>query len=100
MSAILYDVKDPSATLDYEIDWTPFLVPGDVIVASTFVPTLPDGTLDNTITVVNVTFAPTNTTVWLSGGVVGDPTHMIVNHITTNQGRQDDQSLYIDICQK
>lgn len=100
MSAIAYDVKDPSAVLDYEIDWAPFLVPGDAIAASTFVPTLPDGTLDTTITVANVTFAPTNTTVWLSGGMVGDPTHMIINHIITTQGRQDDQTLYIDICQK
>lgn len=97
---IWYDVKDPSAKLDYEGDWTPFLVPGDTIAASTWIPTLANGTPDNGITVVSTSFAPTNTTVWLQGGAVGDPTHMIVNHITTNQGRQDDQTLYLDIFQK
>lgn len=97
---IWYDVKEPSARLDYQGDWVPFLVPGDIIVASTWIPTLPNGTLDNGITVVTTSFASTNTTVWLLGGAVGDPTHMIVNHITTNQGRQDSQTLYIDICQK
>jgi hypothetical protein len=97
---IWYDVKGPSAVLDYLGDWTPFLVPGDTITASIWTPTLPGGELDNGITVQSMSFASTNTTVWLAGGAVGDPTHMIVNHITTAQGRQDSQILYIDIFQK
>lgn len=99
-ATILYDVKDPSATLDYQIDWVPFLVPGDTIVTSTWTPRLANGTPDTGITVTATSFAPTNTTVWLAGGAVGDPTHTIVNHITTAQGRQDDQTLYLDIFQK
>jgi len=103
---IWYDVKDPSAVLDYEGDWAPFLVPGDTITASTWTPTLPGGELDHSITVQSASFAPTNTTVWLTGGAVGDPMqifgamHAIVNHITTSQGRQDNQTLYLDIFQK
>ena len=100
MTAILYDVKDPAADLDYEIDWTPYLVPGDTIVTSTWTPTLPGGELDSRITVVNQSFSGTSTTVWLSGGRINDPTHAIVNHITTNQGRTDNQTLYIDIVKK
>jgi len=103
---IWYDVKDPSAKLDYEGDWTPFLVPGDTIVTSTWIPTLAGGEFDTGIAVFTSSFAPTNTTVWLLGGHVDDPMqifgamHAIVNHITTAQGRQDDQTLYLDIFQK
>ncbi len=103
---IWYAVKDPSAVLDYEGDWTPFLSPGDTIVTSTWTPLRADGSPDTGITVTTTLFAPTNTIVWLTGGHTDDPMqvfgamHAIVNHITTNQGRQDDQTLYLDIFQK
>ena len=90
---IFYDVKDPEAVLDYQFDWSSVVGPNDSIIVSTWVP-------DAGITIVSTAFTATTTTVWLSGGAVGDATHQIVNHIRTNGGRQDDQTLYLDIVEK
>lgn len=91
-------VKDPSAVLDYSIDWTKWLtvgVGGDTIIASTWTP-------ETGITVGSGGFAPsltpTKTTVWLSGGTAG-VTYKCVNHITTAGGRQTDMSILI-VCQE
>lgn len=81
-------VKDPNARLDYTIDWsTDWLVPTDTIVGSTF--SAPTG-----ITVDSSTFTATTTTVWLTGGTANTE-YLVTNHITTAQGRQEDQTLII-----
>jgi hypothetical protein len=79
-------IKDPDAVLDYEIDWSEWLVT-DTISASTWA-------ADTGLTVDSDSFTDTATTVWLSGGVVGT-SYEVVNHITTANGREDDRTIII-----
>ena len=86
-------VKDPNATLDFDVDWTLWLN-GDTIVASSW--TVPAG--------LTTPFADTFTAagiakVWLGGGTV-DSAYACVNHITTAGGRQDDRTLTIRVQDK
>lgn len=86
-------IKDPDAFLDYLVNWAVFLPEGDVIIDSTF-------TSDSVELVVEIsTFTDTTTTVWVSGGELG-MTHKVVNHITTQAGRQEDQTLVYTIKEK
>lgn len=97
-------VKDPDDVLDYEVNWAldPTWVTGDTIVASTFTvdaTTVPDG--DTTpVAVDSDSFTPTTATAWVSGGT-GDPitTYQIVNHITTDSGREMDKVLFFKVTQ-
>lgn len=84
--------KDPNARLDYKIDWTPWIIAGDTIAASTF-------TLDTGITSDLSSFTDTTTTVWLLGGTAGR-SYKVVNHVTFASGRQDDRTLLIRVVQK
>jgi hypothetical protein len=94
-------VKDPNANLDYVIDWDKpgdeWLVGGDTIVASTFT------VVDVGITLGTGGFAPsfttTRTTVWVRDGIPGQE-HRVINHISTAQGREEDQTLVFLIEQK
>jgi hypothetical protein len=83
--------KDPSATLDYGLDWGAkgWLLAGDTITASTF-------TVDAGLTKGTTTNDTTTTTVWLSGGT--DQTdYLVVNHITTAAGRQDERTFKVKV---
>lgn len=82
--------KDPSAVLDYKIDWSEWLPENDRIVSASFVVS------DDDMTVDDVVFDDTSATVWLSGGVAGQR-YTVTNHIVTEDGREDDRSLII-IC--
>ncbi len=87
--------KDPNAILDYGCDWTLWLA-GDTITASTWAITPTGGTLTTSLP----TFAPTGTTtVWLTGGAVGER-YTVTNHITTTAGRQNDRSFTLDIVEQ
>lgn len=83
--------KDPDAVLDYGFDWSSFLV-DDVIVSSTW--DVPAG-----LTGVDESFSDTGTSLWLTGGTVGE-VYTITNHIVTNNGREDDRSHTIRIIEK
>jgi hypothetical protein len=81
-------VIDPSAVLDYLIDWSPWLPEDDIITASTFTATgVPEGCL----TVESDEFTDTTTKVWVAGVFLGKAS--VVNHITTQGGRQTDWTL-------
>jgi len=82
-------IKDPNAKLDYGWDWSEWLN-GDNIVSSTFTASSPD------INIVSSTNSSFDTTVWLSGGVVGQK-YTITNHIVTAAGREDDRSFDVKI---
>ena len=79
---------DPDSVLDYAQDWSAWL-DTDTITASTW--TAPTG-----VTVDSDSFTDTISTVWLSGGTVGE-SYIITNHITTTAGRQDDRSIKIKV---
>jgi hypothetical protein len=78
--------KDPSAFLDYAVDWASWLG-SDTIQSSTW--SVPAGLTQE---------AATNTaaaaTIWLSGGTDG-AIYRVVNHITTAGGRADERTLTI-----
>ena len=80
--------KDPSAILDYSIDWSLWL-DGDTIQSSSW--TVPQG-----LTKASETNDPTTATVWLSGGTV-DQTYTVTNRITTANGRTDERSILIKV---
>ena len=82
--------KDPSAVLDYVVDWTTWLG-SDTISASAW--TVPSG-----ITQVTATNTTKLATIWLSGGTVGE-SYTLVNRITTAGGRTDDRSITITVGQ-
>ena len=82
-------LKDPNAVLDYTWDFTRWIPPGDVIVEA--VPTATGGLTTSTVTITSP-----KVVVWVSGGNV-DTTASVTLHITTQQGRVDDRTLYFDI---
>jgi hypothetical protein len=83
-----YIEKDPSAVLDYTIDWSAWLG-NDTI--SALVWTIPTG-----LTAAAASNTPTTTTQWLGACTVGT-TYNVTNHITSAGGRQDSRSFRV-VC--
>lgn len=81
-------LKDPSAYLDYGVDWSDWLAQyNDTLAESTW--SAPEAlTLDNDI------HTDTATLVWVSGGVVGER-YRLTNRITTTAGRVEERSIEI-----
>ena len=84
-------IKDPDASLDYELDWTLWLE-GDTINSSSWA--VPTG-----ITIDSDSFTNQTATVWLSGGTLHQK-YEAVNRIITAGGRTDDRTITIRIKQK
>lgn len=83
--------KDPNATLDYQVDWEPWLA-GDTIATSSW--TVPAGLTQNAAT--NTT---TTATVWLSAGTAGQ-TYTVTNRVVTAGGRTDDRSFKLYVADR
>jgi len=86
---ILAPSKDPSSILDYGFDWTDWLA-GDTITTSAW-SVSPAG-----LTAVTNSKNGGVTTVWLSGGTVGQ-TYQVVNSVITALGRIDQRTLLVAI---
>lgn len=84
-------VKDPSAVLDYQFDWSAWL-DDDTIATSTW--TVPTG-----LTKASESNTTTTATVWLSGGTAG-ASYTLVNRIVTAGGRTDERTLTVRCRQK
>lgn len=84
-------LKDPDATLDYEVDWLEWL-DGDTINTSTWL------TAEG-ISEADTTNTTTAATIWLSGGSVGK-VYDVVNRITTVGGRTNDQTIRVRIMNR
>jgi hypothetical protein len=82
---IIY-TKDPSAVLDYYVDWTAWLG-ADTIVLSTWAKT-GDVLLGSGMDLGALQG------IWVSGGTVHTQA-TLTNHIITAEGRQDDRSLIV-----
>lgn len=82
-------VKDPSARLDYTIDWSAWLAADDDTIASASVPSPPSG-----ITVGEPVHSATTTTVWISGGTAGTSYDVAVRIVTAGD-RQDERTITI-----
>lgn len=85
-------VKDADAVLDYNIDWSDWLATGDTIIASSWA-------VDTGLNEDSDSNTTTITTVWVSGGTVGD-TYKLVNSIETGDGREDDRTITIRVVEK
>lgn len=83
--------KDPNDRLDYINNWALWLKTDDYITASVW--TVPSG-----ITKVSDSFTTETTTIWLSGGTLGN-SYDVVNTITTNDGRTKDFTLTVLIVE-
>jgi hypothetical protein len=85
---------DPNAKLDYSVDWSSWLGAGETISTSTW--TVASG-------ITQATPAPSATdsvaTIWLTGGTVGSH-YEITNHIVTNQGREDDRTMVVQVSER
>jgi len=83
--------KDPDAVLDYKFDWSIWLAESETITAAVI--DVPTG-----LTLDSQDDADTTIIVWLSDGTDGEG-YKVTCHITTNQGRTDDRSIYL-ICRE
>jgi hypothetical protein len=85
--------KDKDATKAFDIDWSDELLPGDSITASAW--TVPAALTE----AYSSTYQTDYTTVWLSGGTVGEK-YECVNRITTAYGERDDRTLVVEIVEQ
>lgn len=83
--------KDPDATLDYTVDWEPFLA-GDLIDTALWI--IPTGVVSEA-----ESSDSTTATVWLSGGTLG-AAYDVICRITTVGGRIDDRTIRVIINDK
>ena len=98
-SALKWPNKDPDEIEDFVCDWTARLQPGDAIASSLWI--VPVGiTMDDEFFQNNVTIGGLpnryGTTIWLSGGTLGQK-YTFVNRIATTGGRSYDQSIVLKI---
>ena len=82
-------VKDPSARIDYMIDWGAGHLGNNIINASTWSVT-PEH--DNGISVVEFSHDGRKSTASIEGGVAGK-IYDVRNHIILNNGESDDRSI-------
>lgn len=82
-------IHDPQSTLDYAQDWSRWLS-ADEHITSHLV------TATGTAELLQSTEAAGIVTVWVAGGTPGT-TSTVTIHIVTNQGRQDDRSMRLQI---
>ena len=79
--------EDPTATLDFTVDWTSWLGSDTIAVSTWVVPAgLTSSALSNTTTTA---------TIWLTGFVAGQ-SYVAKNHIVTAAGRADSRSIVIE----
>jgi hypothetical protein len=86
--------KDPSATLDYDWDWSAWLrSTGDVLADSTWAVAGPDEALVamDPASAHPPSLSPSTTTVWLTGGTLG-ARYLVTNHVRSLAGREDEWS--------
>lgn len=89
---LIWPDKDPQETLDYRLNWRARVPVGDKIVSSTWSSPL-------SITKGINTYTDYTTTLWLSGGVIGE-SYTFVNTVTTTAGRVMEQSVKVKVVSK
>lgn len=90
--------KDPDEVLDYYVDWNdaddPRLETGETLASSTF------SVVEGDVVIDSSSYAGSGlATVWLSGGTRGTLC-VILNRVTTSEGRTYDQSVKLRIASK
>lgn len=84
--------KDPTAILDFGVDWSQWMGADAIASATWLIPTagIFTGAMVTTVT---------SCSVFLTGGSVGSAYH-VVNHIWTVSGRQDERTLQIYVNER
>lgn len=88
-------LKDPEATLDYAIDWTPYL-DGRTIAASDW-SVAPDEA--GGIAIGEAGFDGARTAARLTGGIAGH-SYSLANRVAFSDGSSDDRSLVLRVEQR
>ena len=83
--------KDPDVADSFTINWE-FWLAGETLATSSWV-------LASGLTQVTVTFTTKKATVTLSGGTAAT-TYEITNTVTSSSGRQESQTLFIEVREK
>lgn len=91
--------KDPDAVLDYGRDWSEWLGEGETITAHTVSLTDVEGEPSTAVTIDSDAHTDTTTTAWISGGTAGE-TVLVVFHVVTSAGREDDRSVRLNIVER
>lgn len=94
-----WGLKDPDAIRDFGINWAPDLPDAVTIASSTW---LLDGAawpVDADLVKVADSHATTNTTVRISGGIVGT-SYLVTNHIVMSDDEEDDFSQKLKIKER
>lgn len=86
-------LKDPQSVIDWTFSWSSYLQSSETISTSTWAVT---PTTTSPLTVDSDSETTTATTVWLSGGLLGQ-VYRVVNTITTNQSRTEERTLVVRI---
>lgn len=86
--------KDPNDILDYQVDWSRRLDPGDTIATAAFSLTTAAG-----LTISSSSKTDTTATVWLTGGTASS-TGVIQCRVVTTAGRQMDHSFNLAIAER
>ena len=84
-----YYLKDPHSRVDYAIDWSAYLAPGQTLALSEWAvePAEAGG-----VAVDATSFSATASAATLSGGVAGH-VYSVANRVTMSDGRSDERSL-------
>jgi hypothetical protein len=91
-----YPDKDPSAVLQYVMDWTSWLAGGEAITASTWAITGGTPGSSDYLSENSHSNNTTSSTIWLKDGAAG-ATYKLTNHITTDGGRQDSRTAILKV---
>lgn len=91
--------KDPSAVLDYEVDWSQWMPANDEIDEIDWTVTGPDESLE----ILSGGRAPSVegslAKCWLGGGTIGGR-YTLACRVTTSAGRIDERSLVINVVER
>jgi hypothetical protein len=91
MAVLQAFLKDPSAVLDYTIDWD-----GDDWLGSDTITGTPTWTLQGGITLSSQSNTTTAATAWIAGGTHGTD-YLASCRITTTGGRTDERSILLRV---
>lgn len=86
-------MKDPSAVLDYGIDWGRQYLEGDLLAESSW---SVEPVEVNGVEVLATSFDDRSSRVKLGGGIAGR-VYRIRNHVVTAMGREDSRSLVLRV---
>lgn len=88
-------LKDPDATVDYAIDWTPYLDGRSIAASGWAVAPVEAGGL----AVGETSFDDARTAVRVGGGIVGHA-YRLANRVTLSDGSSDDRSIALRVEQR